>query len=189
MKNIFKIVLSIALVVSFQFSGFSQKKSKTQMNFLVVSYNVENLYDTIDNPDVDDAEFLPTAKSQWNQTRYNKKQSDLAKVLSSIDAAQLPDLIGLVEIENKGVLIDLINQATLKSGNYGIAHQDSPDLRGIDVALLYKKSSFNLLSFNALTISIPEEKDFKTRDILYVKGIALNKASATYALDLKRNDP
>lgn len=132
----------------------------------LVFYNVENLFDTIDDPKINDEEFLPQSDKHWNSKRYNKKINDLAHVISSIDTLELPEFVGLAEIENRQVLKDLIHSKYLAPGKYQIVHVDSPDKRGIDVALLYRKGEFRELSHEAIHV----DPGFATRDILYVYG-------------------
>lgn len=169
-----KIVFLSVLVAVCTLSGFSQKESKkgSLQSFhgrTIVSYNVENLFDTIDNKGVIDEEFLPSGRLKWNSERYYVKLNRLEEAIT-INLKENPIVIGLVEIENKGVLEDLKKTGRLAKTNYGIAHEDSPDARGIDCGLLYDKSSFKLMEMESLKISIDSIPDFKTRDILYVKG-------------------
>ncbi len=164
MKNLVIILIAILIVTS---QCLEIKKNKTNIEQLfIVSYNVENLFDTLNDPyNPSDDEYLPTGKKKWTQKKYEKKLFNLAKVLSSISKTELPDLIGICEVENKKVLEDLILQETLKNANYGIVHENSSDKRGIDVALLYKKEEFNYLSHKNIKVYNG------TREILYVKGI------------------
>lgn len=136
-------------------------------------YNVENLFDTVDDPQTDDSEFLPNGKMAWTEDRYLHKLDNLSSVFSAMD---FPDLIGLSEIENETVLKDLTQTATMKSKNYGYVHYDSPDERGIDVALLYLKSNFKVLHSDYIRIQFPASiGDDKTRDILHVEGLYRGK--------------
>ena len=160
------IFFSTLLIISFGL--FAQKTDKS---FTVVFYNVENLFDTIDQPGVNDQEFLPSAEKKWNSERYLKKIEDLAKVIGSI-GDDLPELVGLSEVENRDVLLDLIHSSALLSANYGIVHEDSPDERGIDVALLYRKDRFVYKNHEKLEISLPFDSTDRTRDILYINGEA-----------------
>ena len=164
----------IALLLMGTLAVFAQKKP---VHFTAMFYNVENLFDTINDPAIQDEEYLPDARIPWNSARYNLKIHNISKVMASIDSPKLPDIIGLAEIENRSVLESLVRSAYLKSGGYKIVHFDSPDERGIDVALLYKSSSFKLLKAEPIKITLPSaDKDY-TRDILYVKGVALNKTT------------
>ena len=153
------------------FSSFSKGKK----NLTVVFYNVENLFDTINHPDKRDNDFTPMGKLKWDTRRYNDKVSKLSYVLSSINKDELPEIIGLCEIENEDVIQDLIDQERLKKGNYRIAHSESPDKRGIDCALIYKKNDFKYLKHETINIEFPWEKEYKTRDILYVQGLVGRK--------------
>jgi predicted extracellular nuclease len=169
-----KIALFTILISVCSINGFSQKESKkgALQSFhsrAIVSYNVENLFDTIDDKAVIDEEFLPTGKLKWTSERYHVKLDHLAEAIT-MNLTENPIIIGLVEIENKGVLVDLKKTGRLAKTNYEIAHKDSPDARGIDCGLLYDKSCFKLLKMEGLKVSIDSIPDFKTRDILYVKG-------------------
>lgn len=169
-----KIVLFSVLITLCSVNGFSQKGSKkgSLQSFhgrAIVSYNVENLFDTIDDKGVIDEEFLPDGKLKWNSERYKVKLDHLVEAIT-MNLPENPVVIGLVEIENKGVLMDLKKTGRLAKTKYEIAHKDSPDARGIDCGLLYDKSSFKLLEMENLKVSIDSIPDFKTRDILYVKG-------------------
>ncbi len=162
-------LLSISIVFFLQ--GFSQNSHKNKKdNFAIVFYNVENLFDTIDTPDKIDEQFLPESEKKWTGGRYNKKINDLGNALSSININELPELIGLCEVENKAVLKDLINGRFLSKAEYAIVHEESPDVRGIDVALLYRKDEFKYLNHKIFRISYDFEPETTTRDILYVKG-------------------
>jgi len=140
--------------------------------FVIMSYNVENLFDTLDTPGTDDIEFTPSSKKLWNTEKYNKKLTDLAQVISSTGKAALPDIVGLIEVENRKVIEDLINTSSLKPGGYGIVHEESPDARGIDVALIYRKDRFKYEGHVKIPVAFPFDSIEKTRDILYVHGRA-----------------
>lgn len=143
--------------------ALAQKKAKT-----IAFYNVENLYDTLNDPLIDDEEFLPQGKNKWNGERYLRKLGNLARVIDSLGGG--PSLLGLCEVENEEVLKDLINQPLLKGKNFGIVHRHSPDRRGIDVALLYRKDEFVPESVASLRVQLPGDSALPTRDILLVGG-------------------
>ncbi|HOY06518.1 MAG TPA: endonuclease/exonuclease/phosphatase family protein [Saprospiraceae bacterium] len=139
-------------------------------------YNLENLFDTIDSPDTNDAEFLPGGSYLWNTPKYMSKQANMAKVISLLARELSPDgvaILGVAEVENRKVLEDLVAQPDLKARNYQIVHYDSPDERGIDVGLLYQPKYFKVTGSKALPVALKDpktgEQDF-TRDILYVAG-------------------
>lgn len=139
-------------------------------------YNLENLFDTLDTPDTNDADFLPGGRLLWNTEKYVSKQHNMAKVISQLGTELSPDgvaLLGVAEIENRKVLEDLVSQPELKSRKYQIVHYDSPDERGVDVGLLYQPKYFVPLGSKAVPVMLKDpktgDKDF-TRDILYVAG-------------------
>lgn len=135
----------------------------------IVFYNVENLFDTIDQPNVLDEDFLPNGKLQWNSQRYSVKLERIVEAVT-MNLPENPLMIGLVEIENGGVLTDLTKTGRLAQTTYRLAHKDSPDARGIDCALLYDEDRFKPLVIANLAVTIDSLPDFKTRDVLYVKG-------------------
>lgn len=137
----------------------------------VVFYNVENLFDTYHDPHRNDNEFLPGAPKAWDEERYWKKIVDLASVMSEPGGRELPVLVGLAEIENRKVVEDLVNSGRLRRGRYSIVHYDSPDRRGIDVALIYRKSKFEVFYEKPIQVLLPGRNTLSTRDILYVKGL------------------
>ena len=136
-----------------------------------VFYNVENLFDTIDNPNTRDNEFLPKSKKKWDTYRYNYKLNQLDKVFSEIikkeNENRLPDIIGLCEVENKFVIDDLLKTETFKNHSYKIIHKQSPDGRGIDCALLVDEK-FEVLNSDFIKINNPKESR-ATREIVFGK--------------------
>ncbi|MBV6440381.1 MAG: hypothetical protein EPGJADBJ_02049 [Saprospiraceae bacterium] len=167
-----------ALLCIAPFPLFSQKDIKPD-EYKVASigfYNLENLFDTIDSPNTNDVDFLPGGRLMWNTERYISKQKNMAKVVSQLATELTPDgvaLLGVAEIENKKVLEDLVAQEELKNRNYQIVHFDSPDERGIDVALLYQPKYFTLSGARAVPVPLKDPKTGQTdytRDILYAAG-------------------
>ncbi|MBK8567348.1 MAG: endonuclease [Saprospiraceae bacterium] len=142
-------------------------------NCRLAFYNVENLFDIVDDPtNTGDNEYLPTSKKAWTPERYQVKLDHLAKV---VEGMGYPTLIGMAEVENANVLKDFCEKTSLKQHNYGFVHFESPDFRGIDVALVYKKSQFNMLDAKPIKVEfpvgmIPDKPDYTTRDLLLVKG-------------------
>jgi len=132
--------------------------------FHVANWNVENLYDTDDDPDNPyDDEFLPhNPTTRWTRVRFETKLDNLARVISDMNHGAGPDLLGLQEIENRQVLEELIQR--LPAQPYGIVHYDSPDPRGIDTALLYNRDTFTLR--HSMTHPVRLKWRRETRDIL-----------------------
>lgn len=148
-----------------------QNESKNMSEFTgrsVVFYNVENLFDTKNDPLSDDDDFTPSGDNKWDEERYETKLERIADALTEFERPPL--LIGLAEIENRAVLEDLIKVDDFNDVNYGIAHFDSPDRRGIDVALIYDQSAFKLLNSSKIAVKMDDNPNFVTRDILYVEG-------------------
>lgn len=165
----------LSLLALCQMRAFSQTEQSYELR-TVAFYNLENLFDTVDDPLTFDDDRTPEGKDGWTKERYEAKLANMAKVLSEIGADPsyaTPDVIGVCEVENYEVLKDLINQTALRSMDYGIVHFDSPDERGIDVALLYKKSSFlplNSVSHRLLLFNDDDQRNY-TRDQLVVEGL------------------
>ena len=170
------IVISVTLIL---FSCGSSRKVTQPVNGVVndlkfAFYNIENLFDLKDDPHKNDDDFTPGGKLQWNEERYNKKLSNLAYVIERLGGDNTsPDILGLCEVENVEVLKDLVKQQAIKSRNYQIIHFDSPDERGIDVALLYDPKVFQPHYQNNIRITLPGS-DSTTRDVLLVKGTINN---------------
>ncbi len=155
--------------------SFFKAKGKNNQAFTIAFYNLENLFDTKDDPDTLDDDFTPKGKKKWTLKRYKRKIKKLGSVISQLGtekSTHSPAIIGVVEIENESVLNDLVNSHSLKNKHYGIVHYDSPDERGIDVALIYKKELFELLHAETFPLYLENDtgkRDY-TRDILLVKG-------------------
>ncbi|MDO6601381.1 endonuclease/exonuclease/phosphatase family protein [Arenibacter palladensis] len=163
-------------VAFFTISGVLSQEAKTYKIRTVAFYNLENLFDTINDPLTLDDVRTPVGKDNWTTERYNQKVYNMSKVLSEIgspDSQNSPDIIGLCELENRQVVEDLTNHPILREKDYGIIHFDSPDERGIDVALLYKKTVFLPTSFASLRLLLTNENEYRdyTRDQLVVGGI------------------
>ncbi len=140
----------------------------------IVFYNVENLF----NPDNDslkkDDSFTPEGINHWSEYKYWDKQKKIAQVLTSVGGWENPAIIGLCEIENKLTLIHLSHYTSLKNSKYSIVHRESEDWRGIDVALLYRKEKFRVISDTAYNVRFDFDPNSRTRNILHIKGIALD---------------
>jgi predicted extracellular nuclease len=165
------LIISVFFLVPFMLSAQEDVKVRLAC---IAFYNLENLFDTINDPNVNDEEFLPDGTYQWTSERYLEKLQNLSLVIDKIGNKynnQRPAVLGICEIENISVVKDLINTELLKPFNYGIVHYDSPDRRGVDVGLIYQKSRFTVLSSASYTLKIEGRDDFYTRDQLLVTGI------------------
>lgn len=152
-------------VVLFSIFTLSAQEKKYKVH-TIAFYNVENLFDTANDPKINDEEWLESGKQNWTLPKYEKKLQNLARVISEIGTAENPNpptILGVAEIENRGVLEDLIKQPQLAANGYGIIHFDSPDRRGIDVGLLYQKAHFIPTSYKNIPLIIYRDND-KAKD-------------------------
>ena len=147
-------------------AGFAQKPYK------VMFYNFENLFDTINDPEILDEEFTPDGPKKWNSVKYNKKIGNLERVLFDIAALDknYPAVIGVSEVGNRSVLEDVIATPKLAPANYRIVHYDSPDARGVDVAFFYRPDVFELEGSAPIPFTMEGLPNFKTRDIVTMWG-------------------
>ena len=153
-----KIKNLIALFFVFFSTICANAQAKKYIIHTVAFYNFENLFDTINDPLTNDEEWTPNGAMRWTAKKYKMKLENLSRVLSEIGTGEntnnSPTLIGGAEIENQRVLEDLVKQPKLLPGDYGIVHFDSPDKRGIDVALLYQKKHFKPISAQNIPLYI-----------------------------------
>jgi hypothetical protein len=167
-RNIF-----IAVFLSCFSVLYSQNSFKAGV---IAFYNLENLFDTINTDGVDDEDFTPLGLNKWTSERYLVKISHMAEAISRIGEDDGikggPAILGVSEIENRQVLQDLVSHPLLKASNYQIVHYDSPDLRGVDVALLYQPRYFRVISSESPELVIFDENNQRvyTRDQLVVTG-------------------
>lgn len=143
---------------------------RAQESFRVLFWNVENLFDCKDDSRKNDNEFLPDAKRNWTPYRYWEKVRNLAKGIIASGDEYVPDLVGLCEVENDSCLYDLTRRSPLREAGYRFVMTDSPDQRGIDVALLYQRAKFKLLQHQSIRIPHKQLNRGATRDILHVVG-------------------
>jgi Endonuclease/Exonuclease/phosphatase family len=175
-----KLFLSLLVFISLTLNAFSQKDESSNYQILSVAfYNFENLYDTINDPNKDDEEFLPTGAKNYTGKVYLDKLSKIAEVISKLGTDKTPDgpaIIATAEIENINVLYDLVKQPSIASRGYLPILIDGPDKRGNDPALLYNPKYFTPIKTTSLYVPIKRDGDTAyTRDILYVKGLLVNE--------------
>ncbi len=154
---------------------YGQAQISKPSDFKVVFYNFENLFDIEDDTAKWDEQFLPEGDKHWTYWKYQTKLQNLSKVITATGGWQDAALVGACEIENAFVLEELTTKSPLKKLNYKFIHKESPDKRGIDVALLYQEKHFTPLFYDHIQIDFPDNPRSKTRDILYVKGLAKDK--------------
>ncbi len=132
-------------------------------------YNIENFFDIYDDSTTKDENFTPDTHLNWNEFRFEKKATNIFKVIAALGAMRPPEIIGFAEVENAEVLKYLTQKTPLSKFDYQIVHQDSPDQRGIDVALIYRSNNIKLLTNEYIEVRFPFDTAMKTRDILYTK--------------------
>ncbi len=164
--------LSVVLFVAAAFLNMLSSNAQTKGRQIVMFYNVENLFDTINDPAVNDEEFLPEGPKKWNSVKYNRKMSNLERVFFTIasENKRFPAVIGVSEVENRNVLEDIVSLEKLQPANYQIMHYDGPDLRGVDVAFLYRPDVFRCQGSATYPVRVSEMPDWRTRDILTMWG-------------------
>lgn len=160
--------------------------SYAQKDYVIGFYNLENLFDTYDDPMKNDEEFLPDGANKWTEVKYRKKLHNMAKVISEMAKANgmFHTVLGVSEIENRMVLEDLIMQPELMPANFQIVHYDSPDNRGVDVAMLYRPDQFEYIDSESIPFTMDGYDNFKTRDILMVYGRIAGEEFAIYVAHL-----
>ena len=141
--------------------------SKSQDNYSITFYNVENLFDIVDDPHKNDNDFLPESKKLWDKRKYRKKLIQLSKAILVSSNFEPPTLLGVAEIENEIVLNDLLKKTPLRKFKLKIIHFNSTDKRGIDVALFYDPKKCQIIESKAFQLFKENGNLFQTRDILY----------------------
>jgi len=171
MNNFLKLMVFVLFV---NMSLFLQAQNEKQFKVgCIAFYNIENLFDTINNPATNDEQFLPEGSYQWNSERYFEKLNNLAKVISLIGTDNTPDgpaILGVSEVENEKVLEDLAAVEIIKDRNYQVVHFHGPDRRGVDNALMYNPKYFTKTNAKSHRLTIEGRDNFFTRDQLVVSG-------------------
>lgn len=166
----------MVLLLLFCITSFSQDNTEQSS---ILFYNVENLFDTKDNPDTEDDEYVFGRGRYWTNKKLNQKSQNIAKVILSSSGWDVPTIVALCEIENRYVLEKLISDTPLKSKQYKIIHKESPDHRGMDVAILYNPDQFDPVSYKCYPLTDEHDSIIATREILYVSGV-LNKTDTLH---------
>jgi len=189
-----KILLLSALLIFSTFSCLPKDKVK---GYVFGFYNVENLFDTVDDPETNDNDFLPEGKYGWTPERYSIKLKNIARVIRKMKEQNgvYHTVLGLAEVENAAVLADLTADPDIADAGYVPVHYDSPDPRGIDVALLYRPDQFKFIesenipyTFEGTSVSLDLDPNarthYRTRSILMVHGTIKGEHFAIYVAHL-----
>lgn len=145
MKFFFSLIIYLFII---NFSSFSKDDT-----LFVAFWNVENLFDTYDDPNKNDEDFTASGINEWNEERLEKKQFNLSRIIRNMNENRGPDILGVCEVENEAVLRQLVDKF-LSDLNYEIAYVESPDRRGIDNGLLFKKDKFKLIEVTSDTVQL-----------------------------------
>lgn len=148
---------------------------ESQNSFRVMFYNVENLFDVHDDSLKDDNDFLPDGFMRWSEWKYREKLNNITKVITAVGGMNSPALVGLCEVENDSVLHDLTRRSALHAQGYDFIITNSPDERGIDIALLYQRHQFKILEHTEYEIKFSDKRSPPTRNILHAVGTLINK--------------
>lgn len=163
MKNYIKI-LFLTIILPLNTCFCLEQNYQLIDSLYIASWNVENLFDTIDDPNKNDSEFLPTSAKEWDFAKLDFKLHNLAQVINYMNNGKGPDILGLQEVENISVVKRLIYK--LNERDYIVAHRESPDERGIDASLIYDRKVLDIISVDTLLVKLPT--NYNTRHILHV---------------------
>jgi predicted extracellular nuclease len=169
------IIWLLWLLVYVSVLSCSPWRNAARRNITVVFYNAENLFDVEDESGKEDDEFTPGGAKNWNLVKYEKKVNDISRVISSVNEGDLPEIVGLCEVENERVVRDLIFTDLMSLGKYDLIHYESPDTRGIDCALIYRPAEFKVIDHFPVPVVFENDHAYKMRNILYVKGYTRNR--------------
>ena len=172
MSNTKRILMSIALLLSFSLTAIGQSE---YASIRLMWWNLENFFDPSDDSVRNDDDFTPKGKNHWGYKRFEKKKNNIYKTIISMGIDSLPVVVGVCEVENDWTLKQLCFNTPLYKFGYNYVHYDSPDQRGIDVALLYRKDYFKLIYSKPIPVTDDADSAFKTRDILLVSGTVFEK--------------
>jgi hypothetical protein len=164
---VIRITGTLSLLLLLFIDGYPQDMNEHHVRLMF--YNTENLFDISNDPVTEDDEFLPDGLRRWNYQRYNRKINSLYKTIVAAGEWNPPAVVGFCEIENRRVLEDLVYGTYLSKYDYAILHEDSPDPRGIDVCLIYRKDIVRILSFRYFIPVDSTSARFRTRSVLYAK--------------------
>lgn len=162
-----RITGTLSLLLLLLVKGYPQDDASHSVRLMF--YNVENLFDIYDDTLTEDEEFMPGGLRRWNYQRYSRKINSLYKTILAAGEWEPPAIVAFCEIENRKVLEDLVYSTNLSKYDYDIVHEDSPDERGIDVCLIYRKEMADIINYSYLNTSVVTGNEFRTRDVLYAR--------------------
>ena len=178
MRKIFASVLLVLAAVAAYPQGTDlpddlRQVIESERYLRVMFYNCENYFDIDDDPEKNDDEFTPDGEKHWTKQRFYTKRAQIAKVITAVGGWTPPDIVGLCEVESRKVIESLVNSSNLRRFEYQFLHKESPDSRGIDVALLYQPRRFK--PYNVTYIPVFVQKNGRgTRDIIMASGTTIH---------------
>ena len=206
MKRLVKSLLSLVIVIAlgslvlFVIRGFAQNMRPANYpdgSYVIGFYNLENLFDAVDDPRINDAQFLPDGENKWTEDKYQKKLHNMAAAIKAMADynGQYHAILGVAEVENEGALNDLLAQPELKDSGYKGILEEGGDGRGIDVGLIYRPDVFQVQQVKSIPYNFrdsridfymtrEEQRAFSTRDVLMVRGLLLGEPFAVYVAHL-----
>lgn len=161
----------ILLILFFSETVLGQDDENLVNTYRIVFYNTENFFDPLDDTTSQYDEFDQGGQRYWTWSKYEDKRNRIYKVITAIGEGEPVAMVAFAEIENRTVLEDLLHKTPLTNHNYQIIHFESEDQRGIDVGLVYLEELFTPLSKKPIKVRVEKDTGFRTRDILYVKGL------------------
>lgn len=167
----FKFILLTSLQFICFYNIIVAQGGNTPKRYRAMFYNVENLFDTFDDSLTNDEEFTPMGARHWTWEKMNNKINGIYKTIAALGEWEAPIFVGMCEVENGYMLYRLTHETPLLKFDYGIVHRESPDPRGIDVGLLYRKDLFDLQESRFFSVIFPDDPNRKTREILYARGV------------------
>jgi endonuclease/exonuclease/phosphatase family metal-dependent hydrolase len=176
------LVLSVTSEIYAQSVIVPAEERREKNTFRICFYNLENFFDYENNPAKNDDAFTPEGDLHWTKSRFWKKANDLSKVFIALGQWDLPDIIGVCEIENETAIEQLLYKTPLQKGNYKYVYYGSPDRRGINTALFYRSDKFRLIDSYPVSLQDNTDTSYRTRDILYVRGVLLSSCKDTLHL-------
>ena len=175
------VLVAIVFPISLAQTDFDDRE-RNKNTLRLCFYNLENLFDPENDSLTMDDEFTPDGIRRWYKSRLHIKIAQLAKVILAMGGWEAPELVGVCEVENENVIKKLVYDSPLASYTYAYIHFDSPDERGIDVALLYRPDKFDIVYTQAIAVVDTFLRPIPTRDILYIKGVLPHKRKDTLHL-------
>jgi hypothetical protein len=164
LKGIFTLVV-MELFLTFAES----QEGHDSLPVRIMFYNVENFFDVTDDPQTEDNDFLPSGLMRWTRARYEQKINSVFKTIVAAGEWDPPAIVGFCEVENRKVLEDLVHGTILSNYEYGIIHEESPDTRGIDVCLIFRKDIVHVIDYGSWIPRNLTKSGFHSRSVLYSK--------------------